>query len=483
MAKAAVGIAVGIVGILVGCKDPSTAKPGAAVVDRPFTQSSTPPTTSVATDTVVATVAGRPITEQALRDPLVEAYGLNMLLNLVQHELTQREAERAGITATDADIAAERQRTVDRMFEQSNVQQLERIETVRANNPAEAERMLAELRKENEEALDQLLLQQRASRPEFELVIRTNATLRKLAEPQVEAAITEERLAESFRIQYGEKVLVRHIQANNLADLNTARRRIAAGESFEQVATEISTNRVTGPLGGEVVPFTRNNTAFPQTFRDAAFGLKVGEVSEAVQADGAYHIIKLEQRIDPTVVKFEDVKESVRADLNDRLLQAAVRNLRQQITQDALAQLQVNDPILKRQLADRMEQQQAKVRDREEVREELNRQREAIAAEQARELAATTQAATQAGTQPAPATTAPVALPPAPTTVTTAPATQSADAPVVLPANTPATRPASFVDGVLPDTMPAPMKPIEPAPARATTPPATSLPTTFPAMP
>jgi parvulin-like peptidyl-prolyl isomerase len=430
--------------------------------------------TGAPSDPVIARVAGRTITERELRDPLVATYGLNMLLNLARAELADREAERAQVHPTDADIAAERLRTVDGMFQQANAVQLDKIEQARATDPAAADAMLAELRKDNEAALDQLLTERRASRPEFEAVIRTNATLRKIVEPQVSGAITEERLTESFRVQYGEKVLVRHIQANNLTDLNAARRRLADGEAFEKVAAELSTNRVTGPLGGEVIPFTRSNTAFPQSFRDAAFALKVGEVSEVVQADGAYHVLKLEQRIDPTAVRFEDVKESVRADLHDRLLQAAVRNLRQQIEQEALAGLQVSDPILKQQFDERVRQQQAQVRDREAIRTDLNRQRETTLAEQEAERAAlAAAAATQPATAPAttlatttdtgtPApTTAPASAPAAEPVAPAPPVTVPVPAPATQPVTAPvaATQPrGSFVDDLFPATMPKPMR-------------------------
>ena len=40
--------------------------------------------------------------------------------------------------------------------------------------------------------------------------------------------------------------------------------------------------------------------------------LKGGEVSDIVNADNAFHLIKVENRIAPKVVKFEDVRESLR---------------------------------------------------------------------------------------------------------------------------------------------------------------------------
>jgi parvulin-like peptidyl-prolyl isomerase len=442
-------------GVLVGCKGGARTNdsgPSLAAESRGTTDLGPTARVDAGADEnrVVARITGRSITEKELRDPLVEAYGLPLLLNLVQLELATREAERLGIVVTDADVEVERQRWVDKMFEKSNAARLDKINETRAKDPAEADRMLAALRAENDKAFDQLLVQERMSRPEFNVVIRTTATLTKIAEPRVREKVADDQLVhDSFRIQYGEKVVVRHIQTNNMGDLNAARRRLAAGEPFEQVAREMSTNRVTGPLGGEVQAFSRNSSTIPQAFRDAAFALKdVGDVSEAVQADGAYHLIKLDQRIDPTVVKFEDVKESVRQDLYDKLMQASIRNLRGQLGQDAIAGLTIDDPILGKQFREKLEQQQGKVRDREAVREELNRQREEIVAQQAEELAASTRpSVTTRATTTTTSTTSTSTTSTAPKTTTTTGSTTRAARPT-----------STFVDDLFPSTLPAPMK-------------------------
>ena len=57
---------------------------------------------------------------------------------------------------------------------------------------------------------------------------------------------------------------------------------------------------------------------------DVLEALQPGEVSDPVQAEGAYHLIKLEKRIAPKAVKFEDVKESIRKDLTERVVQAVM---------------------------------------------------------------------------------------------------------------------------------------------------------------
>ncbi len=305
------------------------------------------------TDSAVAAyVGGRAITMEQLHRPLVEAYGLNALLHLVQLELAKEMAEQTGVTVTSDDLADERRLTLAKMFKDASEE----------DHPA---------------LLQQFLGQQKLTPQEFDIVIATNAHLRKIAEPRLEGAITEEALQEMFRAQYGETVSVRHIQLSNLQEIAEAQRRLAAGEPFEQVAREMSRNDLTAPLGGEIQPpFSRTQPRLPQSFKDTAFVLDVGEVSDPVLANGSYHLIKLENRYEPVAVKFEDVKESLRADFEDRLTQNAIKELRNRMAQQALQVLRIEDPTLREQFEARKRQAEAQVRDRDEIKENLEKQRE-----------------------------------------------------------------------------------------------------------
>ena len=53
-----------------------------------------------------------------------------------------------------------------------------------------------------------------------------------------------------------------------------------------------------------------------------------------MQADASYHLIRLEERIAPKAVKFEDVKDSLREDLEQKLVDVRVQQLRGQIGQE-----------------------------------------------------------------------------------------------------------------------------------------------------
>jgi hypothetical protein len=122
----------------------------------------------------------------------------------------------------------------------------------------------------------------------------------------------------------------------------------------------------------------------PEEFKKAAFALKEGQVSEVVEAEGAFHLLLLEKRNAPKVVKFEDVKESLRADLYDKLVQAMVKQLRGQLADQTInGGLVINDPILKKQWQARLDARQAKIKDRDEMRKQWEAERERAATQPA----------------------------------------------------------------------------------------------------
>jgi parvulin-like peptidyl-prolyl isomerase len=283
----------------------------------------TAPAPAPANDPVIAHLNNINITRSQIVRPLIEGYGLNVLINTATLEYAKSDAATKNIAVSADDVEKEREVTLSKLFGDAKKEDYPQL-------------------------LEQFLTQQRISRPEFDIWIETNAYLRKIAEPEVKRSITEDRLQEAFKAQYGEKVEIRHIQCANLQEIAEAKRRIAAGESFEHVAQTMSRNIRTAPLGGLMPPFSRF-ADYPEVFKDTAFSLNPGEVSDTVEAGGIYHIIKLERKIEPKAIKFNDVKESLREDLADRLTQSAIKNLRQQAVDVIGLQLKVDDPVLAKQ--------------------------------------------------------------------------------------------------------------------------------------
>lgn len=98
-------------------------------------------------------------------------------------------------------------------------------------------------------------------------------------------------------------------------------KRVKAGEDFAKLAKENSTcpsSAQGGDLGffgkGQMVP----------SFEKAAFALKPGEVSDVVETQFGYHIIKLTEKKDAETIKFDDTKERIKEYLKSQKLQKAV---------------------------------------------------------------------------------------------------------------------------------------------------------------
>jgi peptidyl-prolyl cis-trans isomerase C len=147
--------------------------------------------------------------------------------------------------------------------------------------------------------------------------------LGKLAEDEV---VVDDAAVESF---YAERInemvmpgriRARHIlikfDPENEAERRAADERIAAardalesGESFALVATEYSEGPSSGK-GGDLGYFEKGQMV--KAFEEAAFALDVGEVSDVVETEFGYHIIKLEDRVDSRTVPLAEAEPRIR---------------------------------------------------------------------------------------------------------------------------------------------------------------------------
>lgn len=327
-------------------------------------------------DRVVARINNEPISMNQLLGPLIESHGLDVLINLVQVEMARQDAAKAGVTVTSDDFKQERAETLAKLFKENDDKTQDQIDAaLHRKDEATAKRLREEMQQDHESLLNQFLEQQHISATEFDLVLQINTYLRKIAEPAVNKSITEESLKNAFNQLYGEKVRVRYIQLHTPLEVAQVQRRLAQGEKFDDLAGELSTNRQSAALKGELPAFSRETNGIPPTFKDAAFLLKPGEVSDMVEANGSYCLIKLIDRIPPRVVKFEQQRENVRHELTSRAIQAAVKDMRENLIQELRQGLKIEDPVLEKQYDARIQKfQKNEIRDQQRIRDEWDRQ-------------------------------------------------------------------------------------------------------------
>jgi peptidyl-prolyl cis-trans isomerase C len=86
-------------------------------------------------------------------------------------------------------------------------------------------------------------------------------------------------------------------------------KKVKAGEDFAKLAADFSDDTGTKSKGGELGFFSKGSMV--PAFEQAAFALKPGEVSELVETDFGFHVIKVDEKKEAVSEPFETIKEKV----------------------------------------------------------------------------------------------------------------------------------------------------------------------------
>jgi len=114
--------------------------------------------------------------------------------------------------------------------------------------------------------------------------------------------------------QIGQRVRVRQIVVADGEEAIQILKRLKKGERFEKVASEKSL----GPeklQGGDLGYFSQGER--PSEF-DCVFSMEVGAISDVIKSPYGYHIFKLEEKIEPRQIPFEEAKAGILQDLGQK---------------------------------------------------------------------------------------------------------------------------------------------------------------------
>lgn len=120
------------------------------------------------------------------------------------------------------------------------------------------------------------------------------------------------------------KVRASHILVETEEEAKTILGKINNGEDFHELAGKESIDTGTAVKGGDLGYFGKGKMV-PE-FDEVAFSLKPGEVSDIVQSDYGYHIIKVEERLE----NYEDVKDDVMEDVKNVKYEENIKKLREE---------------------------------------------------------------------------------------------------------------------------------------------------------
>lgn len=153
---------------------------------------------------------------------------------------------------------------------------------------------------------------------------------RTLAEKNVK--VTDVEISQYYqdnKAQYMSQRLA-HIQVPTEQEAQTIYADLQKGESFTQLAKLYSTDKISGANGGDLDWVTPG--MMPPEFETAASKLDVGQYSQPVKVDNAYHIIKLE---DEKVRSLDEVKNEIAVKIRNELAANAFYALEKQVNEKA----------------------------------------------------------------------------------------------------------------------------------------------------
>ena len=119
-----------------------------------------------------------------------------------------------------------------------------------------------------------------------------------------------------------------------------------APESFADLARKNSQDTGSAPNGGDLDFFARG--AMVKAFEDTAFALKKGEISDVVETEFGYHIIRLTDIKAPKARSFEDMRDQLEADLKKQQAQRKFAEVADTFTNSVYEQSDSLKPVAER---------------------------------------------------------------------------------------------------------------------------------------
>jgi len=117
-------------------------------------------------------------------------------------------------------------------------------------------------------------------------------------------------------------------------------KRLKAGEDFAALAKEVSEDANSKDNGGDLDYFSKGQMV--QAFEDAAFALKKGEISDIVETEYGYHIIKLTDKIDAKTISYEEAKNDILDGLKTNKVNSDVNKYVTELRSKAVVEIFLN---------------------------------------------------------------------------------------------------------------------------------------------
>ncbi|MEH7383565.1 peptidylprolyl isomerase [Bacillus sp. JJ1533] len=229
---------------------------------------------------VVASVNGVEIERDELHTSLEKFYGSQVLDTLITNKIIEQEAEKEKITVSDKEIDEEMQVLIDSYG--------------------------------GEDVFTNAIEASGVTRTEVEEDIKQFIQTKKLLEPRID--ITDEELKTYFEenkdtFSQPEQVQASHILVDDESAAKEVATKLEDGADFAELAKEYSKDTANAESGGELGYFGKGEMV--AEFEDAAFSMKVDEISDPVKTEYGYHIIKVTDKKEAKEANYEESKDII----------------------------------------------------------------------------------------------------------------------------------------------------------------------------
>lgn len=174
--------------------------------------------------------------------------------------------------------------------------------------------------------------------------LEERALRRAFFSEKIAAGVTDEAVQAAYDqfvagFQPQDEVHARHILVATREDAEAVKAELATGKPFDQLAKEKSTDPSAAQNGGDLGFFRRGQMVKP--FEDAAFALtEPGQVSEPVESQFGWHIIKLEEKRQSTPPTLDELRPQLQQQVMFQAFEETVGALKDGIT------IEIPDPAL-----------------------------------------------------------------------------------------------------------------------------------------
>ncbi|MBD3107438.1 peptidylprolyl isomerase [Bacillus sp. AGMB 02131] len=245
---------------------------------------------SVGKGETVASVDGNKITSDELYDVMAAQYGSTIVDTMITNKVIELEAKKQGVKITDEAIEEELN---------------EFIESYGGKDSFNS-------------ALEYSGITLEDFKNDIEIYLMTV----ELMSPDIE--VTEEEMEKYFEenkddFAQAEEVRASHILVEDKETAQEVLEKINAGEDFAELAAEYSTD-TSAKEGGDLGFFGTGKMV--EAFEKAAWALDIDEVSDIVETEYGFHIIKVTDKQEAKEAVYEDCKDEIKDVLTEEKMNA-----------------------------------------------------------------------------------------------------------------------------------------------------------------